>query len=162
MLLARVLPVGLVLLLFLAGPDIDVPVKTEPGKVTVVMTRDSFTVGETIRAVVANGLPGPIYTADSKTDCSIVFLERWDGRKWETIPGCALGRAPITVAIGSGRGRLVAIDPLSIHLRMGTPDPSKPAIRAGGYRIRLTYRLRKEPEAVEPLTSVSKSFIVRP
>lgn len=142
--------------------DLGVPMKTEPRTVAVVLAKGSFKEGEAIRAAVANGMPSTIFTEDSKTDCSIVFLERWDGGTWRPVPGCALGRAPIIVAIGSGLGRFVTLNPMSIHLRGDGPPTSKPAIRAGMYRIRFTYRLGRDPEGIEPLTSLSQPFIIRP
>lgn len=141
--------------------DLGMPVKTEPGKVSVLLGAPSFREGEKIRATVANGRRQTIYSEDSKTDCSIVILERWAGKSWQPILGCAVGRAPIVVAIGPGRGRVVTIDPFSFHLRMGTPDTSKPVLRAGTYRIKYAYRLGPGPEFEEPYTGFSPTFHIR-
>ncbi len=141
--------------------DLGMSVKTEPGKVSVLLAAPSPREGEKIRATVANGRTQTIYSEDSKTDCSIVILERLAGKTWEPVLGCAVGRAPIVVAIGPSRGRVVTIDPFSFHLRLGTPDTSKPVLRAGTYRIRYAYRLGPGPEFEEPYTAFSPTFQIR-
>ena len=141
--------------------DLGTPVKTVPGKVSVLLDAPSFREGEKIWVTVANGRRQTIYSEDSKTDCSIVILERLAGKIWEPVLGCAVGRAPIVVAIGPGRGRVVTIDPFSFHLRLGTPDTSKPVLRAGTYRIRYAYRLGPGPEFEEPYTAFSPTFQIR-
>ncbi len=143
--------------------DLGTPMKVMPGKVNIVLGASAFREGERIRATIVNGLGRAIYTDDSKTDCSIVFLERRVGNGWQQIPACPLGRAPRVVAIGSARGRVVTIDPFSVFLRLGTtPDASKPALRAGTYRIKFTYRLSPTPDAEEPFAVLSPAFRIQP
>ena len=133
----------------------------ESGKVSVVPSAPALKQGDVIRAVIANGLERTLYTEDEKTDCSIVFLERSDAGTWHPVPGCALGRLPLVVAIGPGRGRVVTINPLSIHLRMGKPPTAKPAIGAGTYRIRFVYRVGLARGGQE-FAALSRSFSIIP
>ncbi len=146
------------------GPaDLGTPVKVIPGKVGVVLGTLAFREGERIRATIANGLQQTIYTDDAKTDCSIVFLERRVENDWQSLQACPLGRAPRVVAMGPGRGRAVTIDPFSVYLRLGAPpDGARPALRAGRYRIKFTYRLSPTPEAEEPFVVFSPTFPIRP
>ena len=46
------------------------------GKVTVSLGQPSFAEGAVITIRIANGLESVVYTEDSKTDCSIVILDR--------------------------------------------------------------------------------------
>jgi hypothetical protein len=143
------------------GADLGIPVKTDPGKVSVLLAASSLREGDKIRATVANGRRQTIYSEDSKTDCSIVILERWAGKTWQPVLGCAVRRAPIVVAIGPGRGRIVTIDPSSLHLRAGMPGTSKPVLRAGTYRIKFAYRLGLGSGVEEPFSAFSPSFQIR-
>ncbi|MGH2452903.1 MAG: hypothetical protein ACRDF5_03955 [bacterium] len=128
---------------------------------SVLLGPSSFREGEKIQVTIANGLKQSIYTEDSKTDCSIIILQRWHGNTWQPVLGCVLGRAPIVVVIGSGRARLVTINPFSVHLRAGTTEGSKPALRVGPYRIKFAYRLRPGPEFEEPYAVFSPTFRIR-
>ena len=141
--------------------DLGMPMAVESGKVSVVPSAPAFKQGDVIRAVIANGLERALYTEDEKTDCSIVFLERSGADTWHPVPGCALGRLPLVVAIGPGRGRVVTINPFSIHLRMGKPPTAKPAVGAGTYRIRFVYRVDLAGGAQE-FAALSRSFTISP
>ena len=141
--------------------DLGVPMTVQPGKVSVVLSAPSFKEGEVIQAAIANGLEQTVHAEDSQTDCSIATLERSDAGAWQPVPGCALGRAPMVVSIGPGRGRAVTINPFSFHLRMGMPEGTKPVVRAGTYRIKFTYRLSVPPLAGEPLAAFSRAFSIR-
>ena len=141
--------------------DLGIPMAVESGKVSVVPSAPAFKQGDVIRAVIANGLERTLYTEDEKTDCSIVFLERSGADVWHPVPGCALGRAPLVVAIGPGRGRVVTINPLSIHLRMGKPPTAKPDVGVGTYRIRFVYRVGLARGAQE-FTAISRPFSIGP
>ncbi|HTD48924.1 MAG TPA: hypothetical protein VK881_16790 [bacterium] len=141
--------------------DLGMPMTVQPGKVSIVLSAPVFKEGDVIRAVIANGLERTLYTEDEKTDCSIVFLERSGADTWHPVPGCALGRAPLVVAIGPGRGRAVTINPFSFHLRMGMPTSTKPAVGAGTYRIRFVYRVGLAGGSQE-FAAISRSFSVNP
>ena len=141
--------------------DLGLLMAVESGKVSVVPSAPALKQGDVIRAVIANGLERTLYTEDEKTDCSIVFLERSDAGTWHPVPGCALGRLPLVVAIGPGRGRVVTINPLSIHLRMVKPPTAKPAIGAGTYRIRFVYRVGLARGGQE-FAALSRSFSIIP
>ena len=141
--------------------DLGTPMNVHSGEVSVVPSAPAFAQGDVIRAVIANGLERTLYTEDEKTDCSIVFLERSDADAWRTVPGCALRRVSMVVAIGPGRGRVVAINPFSIHLRMGLPPTGKPAPGAGRYRMRFVYRLGLTPGARQ-FAAFSRPFSIHP
>ena len=136
-------------------------VPVDPGKLTVALSKTLYGEGETIGALVANGLEHVIYTEDSKSDCSIALLEQWEAGSWRPLRGCAVERLPGVVAIGPGRGRTLKIDPHSIHFGV-KPGSLRPAFGAGQYRIRFTYRLQREPLTVEPLGTSSETFRVQP
>jgi len=145
-----------------ATPD-EIPPSTvfEPGKVTIALSALSYAEGQMIEATLANGLEQTIYTEDSKSDCSIVSLEQWNGQVWQPLLGCALGRAPLVVAIGPGLGRRVTINPLSTHLGV-SPGSTEPAFGAGMYRVKFTYRLDPGPEGEAPYEVYSEAFDIRP
>ena len=127
------------------------------GKVTLSVGQPSFAEGAVITVRIANGLESVVYTEDSKTDCSIVILERKDGEDWTRIAGCSVERLPAVVALGPRRLRTARIDPRSFHL--GVPQgSSKPAFGAGVYRIRFTFRRTPEPLAIEPEAVLSDTF----
>jgi len=145
------------------GPDADlgVPVGVEPGKVVIRLSAASYTTKETISATIANGLDRTLYTEDSKSDCSIAILERRNGADWQPLVGCALGRMPLVVVIGAGRGRVVTINPRSEHFA-GISGTLEPGIGAGTYRIKFTYQLAPEAEAGESQVAYSPVFDIRP
>jgi hypothetical protein len=141
-------------------PDAGVPATVQPGQVTVEMSATSYAEGEAIQGTVANGLEDTIYTEDMKSDCSIVILEQQAGEAWQPIPGCAMERAPLILALDPGHGRVVTLDPLSIHFKDGSASQA-PAFEAGTYRIRFTYRLEPGPEGEEPLEAFSDTFTIQ-
>lgn len=139
------------------APDMAFSVTTEPGLVTVALDQDTYVVDKRITVIIANGLSQPIYTADMKSDCSIVILEGWDGSAWQPLPACGMKRVPLTITIPPGEGQMVVLDPLSSHFLLGG-DGSEPAVGVGTYRISFTYRLEEGPEGEEPLEALSDSF----
>lgn len=127
------------------------------GKITVTVTPSVITERAAISVRAANGLDSTVYTEDSKTDCSIVILERRNGEEWTRIAGCAVERLPAVLAIGPGRVRTARIDPMSFHL--GVPEGSStPAFGVGAYRIRFTFRRGPAPQGVEPESVLSDTF----
>jgi len=120
------------------------------------MSASAYPVGAVVSAVVANGLDQTIYAQDSKTDCTIAFLQRHAGARWVDIPACALGRPPLTVAIGPSLGRTVSFNPFSVHF--GVVTDARPALNAGSYRVKFTYRSGAGDDAQEPLVAYSASF----
>lgn len=137
--------------------DFGLPAKTEPGKVTIALVQGSFSIGQVIRAAVLNGLTQTIYSSDMKSDCSIVFLERLENESWQPVPGCISLRAPLVVEIGTGRAQMVEINPFSTHFGVSSGSAT-PALQAGTYRLKFTYRLTLEPEGEEPIAVYSAMF----
>jgi hypothetical protein len=132
------------------------PTQTQPGKVTITLSAPRYARGSVISAVIANGLDRTVYAQDSKSDCSIVLIERLDGGTWQPIPGCNLRLPPVAVAIGSDRGRTVSIDPSSggFAAELG---PSGVPLEAGTYRLTFTYGLDPQ-QGQEALVSHSSPF----
>jgi hypothetical protein len=126
--------------------------------VTVRLGGAEFRTGARLLVTVANGLDRTIYSDDFKTDCSIVTLERRIGLAWAPITGCALGRPTMTVAIGSGRGRMISIDPRSMHLRKAAAG-SELAFGTGTYRFTFAYRVTAQPSQEQ--TAYSPIFAIR-
>ncbi len=141
--------------------DLGLPTKTEPGKMIIALSQGSFATGQMIKAAVLNGLAQTIYTSDMKSDCSIVFLERLENQTWQPISGCISMRAPLLVQIGTGRAQMVEINPFSTHFGVN-PGAATPALQAGTYRLKLTYRLTPEPEGEEPNVLYSAVFNIQP
>lgn len=141
------------------SPGLGTPSHTIAGKVTITLERPAYTVGQTLGATVANGLAAAIYTADSKSDCSIVTLERRDGTAWQSIEGCRLGRVPLVMPIGSGRARRVSVNPRSVHFGVpaNTPDP---AFGAGRYRVKFSYGIVPGQEVEESKVIYSPEFSI--
>ena len=135
------------------------PSQTTAGKVTVTLDRPAYTVGQTLGATVANGLEAAIYSADSKSDCSIVTLERRDGTAWQSIQGCSLGRVPLVMPIGPGRARRVSVNPRSVHFGVTTSTPD-PAFGVGTYRVKFSYGLVPGQEVEESKVVYSPEFSI--
>jgi hypothetical protein len=133
------------------------PVPFVPGEVSAKLGSDGYPVGAVIHVTVSNGLDHPIYTEDSKTACSIVFLQRQDADSWHDIVGCRLGRPTSIVAIDSVLGRRIELDPTSFHLSDGT---GRPAFDAGRYRVSFTYRVDPDIAAAEPMIAYSAEFLI--
>jgi hypothetical protein len=121
------------------------------------LNASSFDLSQLIDFTIQNGMDKPIYTEDMKSDCSIIFLERWDGIAWQLIPGCAQRRAPVVFEIEPGQEYSATIDPASPNFEI-SPDASTPATTPGMYRIRFNYRVEAEPEGEEPYNVFSESF----
>lgn len=127
-----------------------VPMQAPVGKITVTVSAASYGRGQVVSATIANGLDRPVFTTDSKSDCSIAILEREDAGAWNPILDCAVRRPPVTVAIGPSRGRTVQMNP-SNFAAAGTP------LEAGTYRLTFTYGLSRE-QGQEPLVARSPTF----
>jgi hypothetical protein len=143
------------------APDEGVPMHVQPGKLTVTLNASSYSSGVALTATIANGTDRTVYTADMKSDCSIMIVERQDGGSWQPLPGCNERRAPATIAVGPRLGRTATINPLSANFGVA-PGSSTPAFSAGIYRIKFTYRLELEPEGEEPNEVYSNSFEIHP
>jgi hypothetical protein len=109
-----------------------------PGAVVVMPSSDRYARGEVIEATVANGLDNTIFGEDSQSDCSILLLELKKGGAWQPIPGCEQRRPPVSVAIGSSRGRSVTIDPASPGFAAALGQDAVP-LEPGTYRLTFTY-----------------------
>jgi hypothetical protein len=140
------------------SPNGGEPVDTVPGVVTVTLVSPTFLEGEVIRGTVANGLDKTIYTQDSKSNCSIVLLEQWNGTSWVPVHGCKLGRAPAVVPIHTGRGLQISLDPNSTHL---TSEPGVSVVQPGRYRLIFSFGLMAAGQFEETMTVHSDPFSVR-
>jgi len=127
-----------------------VPMPAPAGRITITVSAPSYGPGQVVSATIANGLDKPVFTTDSKSDCSIAILEREEADTWNPILTCMVRRPPVTVAIGSSRGRTVLIN-LSNLAALGTP------LEAGIYRLTFTYGLGRE-QGREPLVAHSPTF----
>jgi hypothetical protein len=127
-----------------------VPMPAPAGKITITVSASSYGPGQVVSATIANGLDKPVFTTDSKSDCSIAILEREEAGAWNPILTCMVRRPPVTVAIGSSRGRTVLMN-LSNFAAPGTP------LEAGTYRLTFTYGLGRE-QGQEPLVARSPTF----
>jgi hypothetical protein len=132
-----------------------VPAPIVEGQVTVALDAGEYAVGRKIRVTVHNGNDRPAYTEDFKTACSIVILQRKTSDGWTDITGCALGRPTMTVKVEPGSADPIELDPASFHLKNG------PAVGAGTYRVKLTYRTEPESTGTDPFTVYSPEFLVR-
>lgn len=137
------------------APPPGVPAPIVEGPVTVELDAGEYATGRKIRVTVHNGNDRPAYTEDFKTACSIVTLQRKTGSGWADITGCALGRPTMTVKIEPGSTDPIELDPASFHLKNG------PAISAGTYRVKLTYRTEPESTGTDPFTVYSPEFLIR-
>lgn len=152
-------PALLVLIFGACTPTLPESPSTTSDLVFVRLKGLSMDLGQMIEVTIQNGAEKPIYAEDMKSDCSIVFLERWDGSAWQEIPGCAERRAPAIIKIEPGPEYSFAINPGSLNFG-APPDVSTTANAPGTYRIRFNYRLEAEPQGEEPHVSYSESFSV--
>jgi hypothetical protein len=130
-----------------AGPvaDHSSPPPEPAGKVTVSTSADKYVVGGMITASITNRLDRPIYTDNSKTACTIAYVQRQDGGGWTDISSCRMDRPTLTVSLGPGQIRTVSFDS---------------AFARGTYRIRFTYRMTQEVAGDDPLAAYSAEFSV--
>lgn len=119
--------------------------------------------GDVLTIVVGNGLGQAIWTTDWQTACSIVTLQRWTGKVWNSLLGCTLGRPPLPKQIEPGRSAVILIDPRSPHLgRLMLKAGSQLAFERGWYRITFTYRLSPFPLNGSSAVVYSDVFRVSP
>jgi hypothetical protein len=126
------------------------PMPAPAGNITITVSAPSYGPGQVVSATIANGLDRPVFTTDSKSDCSIAILEHEEAGGWNPILACPVRRPPVTVTIGPSRGRTVQMNP-SNFAAAGTP------LEAGTYRLTFTYGFGRE-EGQEPLVARSPSF----
>jgi hypothetical protein len=138
--------------------DLGQPTRTPDRKVSVRASARRYAPGALISVVVANGLDRTIFTDDSKADCSIIILQRLEGTTWDDVPGCAQQRPPATVAIGPAHSRTVSLQPASSNFRIGAGP--EPALKAGAYRAKYTYRFTPEQADNDPLSILSDPFTI--
>lgn len=120
--------------------DLGEPMLVQPGEVSIELGETVYTLRDTIRIDVKNGLSDPVYATDRKTDCTILLLLRWTGKLWEGLSGCLIEGRVLTVAIGPGRGRLVDIDLTSGNMKLAAGRPS-PRLGPGWYLLKLSFQL---------------------
>jgi hypothetical protein len=128
------------------------------GQVAIATSASGYAVGQPVVASIANGTTASVYSHDSKTDCSIIELERRSPAGWETITGCRFGRPPLVVEMKPGARRTVTIDPRSSHLVF---EPGQLGFKEGFYRIKFTYSFTRALSGVEPETAYSAEFRIR-
>ncbi|HEY3248879.1 MAG TPA: copper amine oxidase N-terminal domain-containing protein, partial [bacterium] len=128
------------------------------GQVAITASASGYAVGQPIAVSIANGTTGTVYSHDSKTDCSIVELERRSSAGWETVTGCRFGRPPLVVEIKPGQRMTVTIDPRSSHLVF---EPGQLGFAAGIYRVKFSYSFTRSLSGVEPEIAYSSEFRVR-
>ncbi len=136
------------------GQRVDAPA----GRVTITLSARAYEEGQVISALIANGLERTVHAQDSKTDCTIAFLQRGHGTEWVDLLACAVMRPPITLAIGPQHGRTVTFDPSSRNFA-ALPE-RQPALGPGTYRVKFTFRLSPGPEGEERLAAFSPVFAI--
>jgi hypothetical protein len=141
------------------GDGLGQPVDSPVGKVAVDLSASVYEQGQVISVLIANGLDRTVYAQDSKTDCAIAFLQRQEETGWTDIPACAVLRPPVTWAIGPRHGRTVSFDPSSVNF--AAVSEGRPALGAGTYRVKFTFRTAPGPEGEEPLVAFSRPFVIR-
>jgi hypothetical protein len=109
--------------------------------------------GTAVVLTVVNGGPRTVFTEDQKTDCSIVMLERWDGRGWVALSNCGAERAPRVVPIEPAERSRVVID-------TGSPNFAEDPAGSGSYRAVVGFRYERVPEGSEPEQAVSSTFAI--
>jgi len=134
------------------------PTRVPDRTVRVTVSAERYAPGAVISAVVANGLDRTIFTNDSKSDCSIVMLQRLRATTWEDVPGCAQQRPPATVAIGPAHARTVSMHPTSSNFRISLG--SEPTLSAGMYRAKYTYRFTPEQDNNDVMAALSGPFTI--
>ncbi|HET8684312.1 MAG TPA: hypothetical protein VFM54_20910 [Micromonosporaceae bacterium] len=138
--------------------DLGQPTHTPQRRVIVIVSAARYTPGAPISMVVVNGLDRTVFTNDSKSDCSIITLQRLDDAIWQDVPGCAQQRPPAIVAIGPAHHRAMTLHPASSNFRL-TAD-FEPALRPGTYRAKFTYRFTPDQNNDDSLTALSDPFVI--
>jgi hypothetical protein len=124
------------------------PAHPPAGKVTVTFNGHGFTTSAPVGVVVANGLNKPIFTHDSKTDCSIIILQHQQGATWTDVLNCNQQRPPATFAIGPAHARTLTIRSSTL---------SQADLGPGTYRVKFTYRFDAD-QSDDPLTGLSSAI----
>jgi len=139
--------------------DLGDPTHAPGGKVTVSLSATRYSAGAPIVVVVINGLDRPIFTDDSKADCSIITLQRQDRATWKNIVGCAQQRPPATVAIGPAHARTITLQPASVNF--DTLNNTQGPLASGTYRAQYTYRFDADAGGPDKFAAVSDSFEIK-
>lgn len=121
--------------------------------VTVSAGSAIYTQAEPIHAMVRNGLPTSIVAFDLKSYCTIAWLQRWNGSRWDWLGNCPLDRIPMPVWFYAGQRRIVEFPPSGVGV------PVRPT---GQYRIAVDYQtLRSDGTPDERMNTVySPGFAV--
>jgi hypothetical protein len=124
------------------------------GGVKIIVTRERFSLQESIVATIQNGLATSIWATDHHADCGLLTLEYLSGGVWRAVGQCSQPRPVKVVEIAAG-----AVAPQSIgfsqNMDMGT------GWSAGTYRLSLSYAPSQNQANASGATTVhSDSFAV--
>jgi hypothetical protein len=136
------------------------PVQARNGVIAIAISSQTFPRDGRITAVITNGLDRTVYTEDSKSDCSILLLQRLEGGSWIDVPACAERRPPLVVAVGASHARTISINPRSVNFA-AVSGSSEPALEPGIYRLKLSYSFTRQ-EGEEQMAVYSQRFRVSP
>ena len=69
------------------------------GQVTLTLNKQRYSPGDTITVTIHNGLSQMIWSADHKTACTVVAVERLQNGQWEVVGLCRLETPTRMVAL---------------------------------------------------------------
>ncbi|HLW01755.1 MAG TPA: hypothetical protein VKT82_24080 [Ktedonobacterales bacterium] len=125
------------------------------GAVTLVLNQTSYGSNDTIHVTIRNGLKTTIYTADHRTDCMLVQLERQSADTWQAVAPCRLEIVTKIVSLAAGSSTPQLLAPVSTSPGSGGSWP------AGTYRIAFGYGAGSQAALTQQTVVYSATFVVR-
>lgn len=99
------------------------------GGVTITTNQNSYRGDERIVATIKNDTDQSIQTADHRSWCTVLFLQRKVGDMWSNLALCRLLTPTRLITIGPRQSLSVALP----------PEPALPQHEAGTYRVELSF-----------------------
>lgn len=118
--------------------------------ITINLDKTTYRLSDAITVELANNTNQAITTYDLKSYCSIVQLQRQDGKDWEDVGQWLLKRRSFPITIKAGETKRVVLEE-----RENTRDAKK----RGTYRLVLYYLIGAEANG-ESGRVVSSSFLI--
>ena len=123
-----------------------------PGAVTLTLNASSYTSGQPIIVTIHNGLNTTIMTADHKTSCLMVTLQRQTANAWVDLAPCKSLMPTRLIELAAQSATPVALS--------NGPQTATASWSAGTYRITFIYGTSTQSAAAGAGTSYSATFTI--
>ena len=120
-----------------------------------MLNQTAFGPSDPIHVTIMNGLQTKIYTADHRSDCTLVQLERQSGDTWQAVAPCRLEIATRIVSLAAGSSTPQVLAPV------GTSPSTAGSWPAGTYRIAFGYGAGSQEALAQQTVAYSATFVVQ-